>query len=136
MRACGACWGLSVAVRNGCHMSITAKRICRLFSGPSQRKNSSILPSERSLPPNQMGRLRSRSLTKTALRVPRSDRDLVYANHLRGRLPRTPQLLGHVLLVEGLDRFPIEVEFLSHVLDCRGSATPAHGQREALRVAR
>src|SRR6185312_656874 len=45
------------------HMSTTTRRIRRHFSGPSQEKNSSMLASERSLPPNQMGRPRSRSLT-------------------------------------------------------------------------
>ena len=61
MLASGA-WAL-VEVRNGFHMSMTAIRIPLLFLGPSHSKNSSMLASERSLPPNQMGRPRTRSLT-------------------------------------------------------------------------
>jgi len=38
-------------------------RIPALFLGPSHLKNSSMLASERSLPPNQMARSRTRSLT-------------------------------------------------------------------------
>ena len=49
--------------RNGFHMSITAMRIPALFLGPSHLKNSSMLASERSWPPNQIGRSRTRSLT-------------------------------------------------------------------------
>ena len=63
IRACGAWPSLRVELRNAFHMSMTARRIFRHFFGPSQAKNSSRLASERSLPPNQIGRPRSRSLT-------------------------------------------------------------------------
>jgi hypothetical protein len=53
----------SVELRNGFHMSITARRIRFAFIGPSQAKNWSMLASERSAPPNQIGRRRRRSLT-------------------------------------------------------------------------
>ncbi len=62
MLAFGACcW---VEVRKGFHMSITAMRIPALFLGPSHLKNSSMLASERSWPPNQIGRSRTKSLTR------------------------------------------------------------------------
>ena len=52
-----------VEFRKGFHMSITASRIPALFLVPSHVKNPSRLASERSVPPNQMGRRRRRSLT-------------------------------------------------------------------------
>ena len=61
--ACGAFPFLRVELRNAFHMSMTARRILPHWAGPSQAKNSSRLSSERSLPPNQMGRPRSKSLT-------------------------------------------------------------------------
>ena len=55
--------GLDYYARNAVHMSMTAKRILPHFSGPSQRKNASMLASERSFPPNQIARPRIKSLT-------------------------------------------------------------------------
>src|ERR1041385_5811283 len=64
MAAWGAFSARSVALRNAFHMSITARRIPLDFRGPSPWKKRSMLFSERSVPPNQMARRRSRSLTK------------------------------------------------------------------------
>ena len=57
--ACGAC---SRELRNGFHISITASLIWRLF-WPQPGIELAMLASERSVPPNQIGRLRTRSLT-------------------------------------------------------------------------
>jgi len=62
------------------------------------------------------------------------DRDLVDADYLRRRCPRPPQLLPHVLLLEVLDRLPVEMQFLGDVLDRRGATATAHIEGEALRV--
>jgi hypothetical protein len=54
---------LEIGRRNGFHMSITAKRIPLHFRGPSHWKKRSMLFSDRSVPPNQIGLPRIRSLT-------------------------------------------------------------------------
>ncbi len=69
-----------------------------------------------------------------AVGVALPDRDLVDADHLRRRRPRPPQLLPHVLLLELLDRVPVEMQFLGDVLDGRGPAAPADVEGEPLRV--
>src|SRR6266571_4071040 len=66
--------------------------------------------------------------------VPLLDRDLIDADHLRARPSRPPQLLPHVLLLEILDRVPVEMQFLGDVLDRRGPTTTAHVEGKALRV--
>jgi len=68
--------------------------------------------------------------------VPLANRDLVDADDLRPRCAGTLELRAHVLLVELLDRVPVEAEFLGDVLDRRGAATPTHIVGEALRVER
>ena len=60
-RACGA-WRLSKA-RTGFHMSIAASWMRAVFLAPSAAKKMSMSASVRPLPPTQIGRLRSRSLT-------------------------------------------------------------------------
>ena len=57
-----------------------------------------------------------------AVGVPLSDRDFINANHLRSWLARLGKLRSHVLLIELLDRVPVELELLGDVLD-RGRAT-------------
>ena len=110
-------------MRNAFHMSMTARRILRHFFGPSQAKNSSRLASERSLPPNQMGRPRSRSLTTMRYSVTLADGDLVDTNNARRRATSSTELLPHVLLVQLLDSAPIEMEFLGHRLNSTVPAT-------------
>ena len=71
-----------------------------------------------------------------AIGVPLSDRDFINANHLRSWPARLGELRSHVLLVQFLDRVPVELEFLGNVLD-RGRATaPPHVVGKALGVKR
>lgn len=71
-----------------------------------------------------------------AVGVALADRDLVDADHLGSRQPGTPHLLGHVLLVQGLDRLPVELELLGDVADGRLPATPSDVPGKALGVER
>ena len=68
--------------------------------------------------------------------MPRSDRDLIDADDRGGRRSGLPQLLGHVLLVEVFDRFPRQVQFLSHILDRRTATATTDGHGQALGIAR
>src|SRR6476659_3447776 len=51
-----------------------------------------------------------------------ADRNLINADHLRTRRARSCKLGFHVLLVEGLDRVPVQIQIRRYVLDCRGSS--------------
>ena len=95
-----------------------------------------MLASERSLPPNQIGRPRKRSLHHDPISVALADRNLVNADHLRTRPARSRKLGLHVLLVEGLDRMPVQPQIRRHVLDRRSSAAPADVIGKALGVVR
>src|SRR5450759_5644097 len=134
MLACGA-WR-PVELRNAFHMSITASRIRLHFFGPSQAKNISMLASERSVPPNQIGRRRSRSLTTIRYVCPFADRDLVDPNGPCCRRAYTAQLLAHVLHLQALDRSPIEMRLLGDILDRGHPAAAAHKEREPFGVER
>src|ERR1019366_428115 len=48
----------------------------------------------------------------------------------------TLELRAHVLLVQLLDRIPVQMQFLGDVLDRRRAAAPAHVVREALGIER
>src|ERR1700716_2368203 len=52
-----------------------------------------------------------------AIAVALADRDLVDADRLRPRPPGTRQLRLHVLLLQRLDRLPVEPQLLGHVAD-------------------
>ena len=52
------------------------------------------------------------------------------------RLAGAAELLGHVLLVQLLDRVPIEVQLLGHRLDRTVPATSPHEEGEPLGVER
>jgi hypothetical protein len=65
-----------------------------------------------------------------------ADRYLVYANHLRPRCAHALELGLHVLLVQRLDRVPVQCQVLSHVLDRGRPTTLAHIVRKALGVER
>ena len=67
--------------------------------------------------------------------VPFPDRHLVDADDLRPGRAGAPQLLAHVLLLERLDRVPLQLQLLGDVLDGRGPAPPPDVEREALGVA-
>jgi Adenylate and Guanylate cyclase catalytic domain len=54
-----------------------------------------------------------------------ADRNLINADHLRTRPARSRKLGFHVLLVEGLDRVPVQLQIRRYVLDCRGSTAAA-----------
>ena len=92
-----------VAVRNGFHMSITARRILAVFLGPSQVKKAShaglgaIRAAEPDRPPPQ------EIADDDAIGVPFPDRHLVDADDLRPWGAGAPQLLTHILLLERLD---------------------------------
>ena len=55
-----------------------------------------------------------------------ADRYLVYANHLRPGCAHAVELGLHVLLVQRLDRVPVQRQVLSHVLDRRRPTTLAY----------
>jgi len=63
-----------------------------------------------------------------------SDRDLVDPDHARSVAAAPAKLLSHVLLLELLDRVPVEPQLLGHVLDRRRSTSSAYVHREALGV--
>ena len=71
-----------------------------------------------------------------AVGVALADRDLVDADHLRSRRAGTRQLRPHVLLVELLDRLPIEAQLLGDILDRRDAAAPADEGGKPLGVKR
>src|SRR5713101_8441680 len=56
--------------------------------------------------------------------VPFPDRHLVEADDLRPGRSGAPQLLAHVLLLELLDRVPLQMQLLGDVFDGRGAANP------------
>jgi hypothetical protein len=64
------------------------------------------------------------------------DRDLVDADRLGARCTRPRELRTQVLLLQVLDRVPVKMQLLGHVLDRRGCAAPAHVVGKALRVMR
>src|SRR5580693_4310258 len=64
------------------------------------------------------------------------DRDLVNANYLRTRRAGTLELGFHVLLVERLDRVPVQLQFRCHILDRRRAAATADIIGKALGVER
>ena len=65
-----------------------------------------------------------------------ADRNLVNADHLRTRPARSRKLGLHVLLVEGLDRMPVQPQIRRNVLDRRRSTAPADVIGKALGVVR
>ena len=70
------------------------------------------------------------------VRVALLDRDLIDADHLGTRCTLPAQLLPHVLLLQLLDRFPVEMKLLGDVPDGRCSTPPADEERKALGVER
>ena len=129
MLACGT-WAW-VEVRNGFHMSMTAIRIPLLFLGPSHSKNSSMLASS---DPCRQTRWAAfvPSHSPRSGSVPLPDRDLVDADHLRPWLAGSSELLLHVLLLERLDRVPVQMQFLGDILDRRGSASTSDVEAKRL----
>src|SRR5438552_13850012 len=71
-----------------------------------------------------------------AVGVPLLDREFVEPEHRRAGRARAAQLLAHVLLLQRLDRVPIEAQLLGHVADRGGAAAPADVEGKALRVER
>src|SRR5467141_3649901 len=65
-----------------------------------------------------------------------ADRNLVNPDHLRTRRAHALELSFHVLLVQRLDRVPVQRQFLRHVLDRRPSAPPPDKVGKALGIER
>src|SRR5262245_40035669 len=65
-----------------------------------------------------------------------ADPNLVNTDHLRAGAARTLQLGFHVLLVQRLDRVPVQGQFIRHVLDCRLPAASADKVSKALGIER
>jgi hypothetical protein len=86
-----------------------------------------MLASDRSVPPNQMGRRRTRSLTTI-------NRHLIDPADLRPRHPDPPELLAHILLIQLLDRLPVQMKLVGHVLQGGGPAASSHKEGKPLRV--
>lgn len=71
-----------------------------------------------------------------AVGVALADGQLVDADDLRPRRPHPAQLLGHVLLLQGLDRLPVQVGFPGDILDGHYPASPADPEGKPLGVER
>jgi len=71
-----------------------------------------------------------------AVTVASADGDLVDADRLGSGLADTPQLLAHVLLVQLLDRVPIQEQLLGHGFDRTLPAASSHEVGESFRVER
>ena len=67
-----------------------------------------MLASERSSPPNQIGRPRSEVADHDPVGVTLADRNLVDADHLRAGRARARELGFHVLHLQRLDRVPVQ----------------------------
>jgi hypothetical protein len=76
-----------------------------------------MLASERSSPPNQIGRPPNQVADHDAVGVPLANRYFVDTDRLRPRRARALQLRLHVLLVEFLDGAPVQIQFLGDILD-------------------
>jgi hypothetical protein len=109
---------------------MTARRILPHFSGPSQAKNSSRLASERSWPAEPDGAAPLQVADHDAVLVPLGDGDLVDADHLGSGQAGLGELLPHVLLVQPLDRVPVQEQLFGYLLDRRRAATPPHEEGE------
>src|SRR5207253_4591414 len=71
-----------------------------------------------------------------AIGVALADCNLVNADHLGSRRACLRQLRAHVLLLEGLDRIPVELQFLRQVLDRRRTTTPTYVMGKAFGIER
>src|SRR5580658_7456445 len=123
MAAFEALLGLSVDLRKGFHMSITARRIPLHLRGPSHAKKPSRSASVRPAPPQQIAH------DDTVL-VALADRHLVDPDHPRTRRADAPQLLFHVLNVQRLDRVPIQMQLVGDGLDGRLPTSSSDKERE------
>jgi len=65
-----------------------------------------------------------------------TDRNLVHADHLRARTAHTLELGFHILLVECLDRVPVQLQLRRHILDCCRPTAPADIMGKSLGVER
>ena len=65
-----------------------------------------------------------------------ADRDLVDADHHPCRRSSLGQLSAHVLLVELLDRVPVQLQLFCNIADRRAAAAPADIKRKPLSVER
>ena len=93
-----------------------------------------MLASERSVPPNQMGRARIRSLTTIRYVCPLRIGQLVDPDDLRPRRSRSPQLRRHVLLLQRLDRLPVQMGLPGNIANRRDTTPPSHPEGKTLRV--
>jgi hypothetical protein len=71
-----------------------------------------------------------------AVRMPFADRDLVDANGLGSRCTSPLELGLHVLLVQCLDRIPVQMHLFGNFLDARRATAPTHVVRKALCIER
>jgi hypothetical protein len=71
-----------------------------------------------------------------AVRMPLADGDLVDSKNLRRRRPHSPQLFLHVLLVQLLDRSPIQVQLAGDILEGCPPAPSPNEEGKALGVKR
>jgi hypothetical protein len=65
-----------------------------------------------------------------------TDRNLVHADHLRARTAHTLELGFHILLVECLDRVPVQLQLRRHILDCCRPTAPADIMGKSLGIER
>ena len=71
-----------------------------------------------------------------AVSMPLANCDSVDANRLGARGASTSQLYCHVLLVQLLDRVPVQVQLASHIIYGGTATTPTNVKRKPLRVQR
>src|SRR6202158_1858735 len=90
-----------------------------------------MLASERSTPPNKIGRLRTKVADHDAIAVALADRDLVDADGSGPWRAGTLELGPHVLLLQRLDCFPVKLELFGDIADRCLSAAAADIERKA-----
>ena len=101
---------------------------------PRARKEI-IVPGGRDAPPRRLNQALILAIARAKSWI-ETFGNLINADHLRRRRARARELGFHVLLVERLDRVPVQLQLRRHVLDRRSPAAPAHIIGKALGVVR
>jgi len=115
---------------------MTARRILRAFLFPEKSKELVHAGFRAILAVEPDGSTTFEIADHDPRRMALADRDLVDADRLRSRRAGALQLRPHVLLVEFLDRVPVEGKFHRHVLDRLRAAAPSDVGRKATGIER
>jgi hypothetical protein len=95
-----------------------------------------MLASDLSLPPNQIGRPRIKSLTTIRYECPLRTEISSMPMARGGGRAHALQLGAHVLLVQFLDRAPVQFQLFGDILDGARAAAPADEPRKPLGIER